>query len=39
LLTSTESTIATFGHDTAVLATDSAPSIAWQKVQTNLDAI
>jgi hypothetical protein len=39
LLTSTESTTATFADDTAVLATDSDPGIASQKLQINLDAI
>jgi hypothetical protein len=39
LPTSTESTAATFADDTAVLATDSDPGIASQKLQTNLDAI
>jgi hypothetical protein len=39
LSTSAESTTATFADDTAVLATDSDPGIASQKLQTNLDAI
>jgi hypothetical protein len=39
LPTSTESKTATFADDTAVLATDSDPGIASQKLQTNLDAI
>jgi hypothetical protein len=39
LPTSTESTTATFADDTAVLATDSDPGIASQKLQTNLDAV
>jgi hypothetical protein len=39
LSTSTESTTATFADDTAVLATDSDPGIASQKLQTNPDAI
>jgi hypothetical protein len=39
LPTSTESTTATFADDTAVLATDSDPSISSQKLQTNLDTI
>jgi hypothetical protein len=39
LPTSTESTTATFANDTVVLATDSDPGIASQKLQTNLDAI
>jgi hypothetical protein len=34
---STESTSATFAIDTAVVATDSGPGIASQKLQTNLD--
>jgi hypothetical protein len=38
LPTSTESTTETFADDTAVLAMDSDPSIASQKLQTNLDA-
>jgi hypothetical protein len=37
--TSSESTTATFADDTAVLATDSDPDIALQKLQTNLFAI
>jgi hypothetical protein len=36
---SSESTTATFVDDTAVLATDSDPAIASQKLQTNLLAI
>jgi hypothetical protein len=36
---STESKTATSADDTAVLATDSDPDIASQKLQTNLDAI
>jgi hypothetical protein len=36
---SSESTTATFADDTAVLATDSDPAIAAQKLQTNLLAI
>jgi hypothetical protein len=39
LPTSTESTTATLADDTAVLATDSDPGIASQKLPTNLDAI
>jgi hypothetical protein len=39
LLTSPESTTATFADDTAVVATDSDPAIASQKLQTNLLAI
>jgi hypothetical protein len=39
LSTSTQSTTAAFGEDTAVLATDSDPSIPAQKLQTNLDGI
>jgi hypothetical protein len=35
---STESTTTTFADDTAVLAMDSDPGIASQKLQTNLDA-
>jgi hypothetical protein len=34
-----KSTSATFADDTAVLATDSDPGIAAQKLQTNPDAI
>jgi hypothetical protein len=37
--TSSESTTATFADDTAVLAMDSDPAIASQKMQTNLLAI
>jgi hypothetical protein len=37
--TSPESTAATFADDTAVLATDSDPAIASQKLQSNLAAI
>jgi hypothetical protein len=39
LATSTESTVAVFTDDTAVLATNSDPGIASQKLQTDLDAI
>jgi hypothetical protein len=39
LPTSPESTTATFADDTAVVATDSDPAIASQKLQTNLLAI
>jgi hypothetical protein len=39
LTTSQESTTATFADDTAVVATDSDPVIASQKLQTNLAAI
>jgi hypothetical protein len=39
LLTSTESTTATFADDTALLATYSDPGIASQKLQTNRDTI
>jgi hypothetical protein len=39
LPTSSESTTATFADDTALLATDSDPAIASQKLQTNLLAI
>jgi hypothetical protein len=39
LSTSSESTTATFADDTAVLATDSDPTIASQKLQTNLLAV
>jgi hypothetical protein len=39
LPTQSESTTATFADDTAVLATDSDPAIASQKLQTNLFAI
>jgi hypothetical protein len=39
LTTSPESTTATFAADNAVLATDSDPAIASQKLQTNLLAI
>jgi hypothetical protein len=39
LPTSPEYTTATFADDTAVLATDSDPAIASQKLQTNLAAI
>jgi hypothetical protein len=39
LPTSPESTTATFSNDTAVLAMDSDPAIASQKLQTNLLAI
>jgi histone H2A len=39
LPTSSESITATFADDTAVLATDSDPAIASQKLQTNLLAI
>jgi hypothetical protein len=38
-LPSQESTTATFADDTAVVATDSDPVIASQKLQTNLAAI
>jgi hypothetical protein len=37
--TSPESTTATFADDSAVLATDSDPTIALQKLQTDLHAI
>jgi hypothetical protein len=37
LPTSIESTAATFADDTAVLAMDSNPGVASQKLQTNLD--
>jgi hypothetical protein len=39
LLTSPESTTATFAVDTAVVAMDSHPDIGSQKLQTNLAAI
>jgi hypothetical protein len=39
LPTSTESTTTSFTDDTAVLAMDSGPGIASQKLQTNLDVI
>jgi hypothetical protein len=39
LPTSPESTTATFADDTAVVATDSDPAIASQKLQTELLAI
>jgi hypothetical protein len=39
LLTSPESTTATFAVDTAALAMESDPAIASQKLQTNLAAI
>jgi hypothetical protein len=39
LSTSPKSTIATFVHDAAVLATNSGPAIASQKLQTNFDEI
>jgi hypothetical protein len=39
LSTSPESTTATFADDAVVLATDSDPAIASQKLQTNLLAI
>jgi hypothetical protein len=39
LSASSKSTTATFANDTAVLATDSDPAIASQKLQTNLLAI
>jgi hypothetical protein len=39
LRTSTESTSTTLALDTSVLATDSDPATASQKLQTNLDAI
>jgi histone H2A len=39
LPTSSESTTETFADDTSVLATDSDPAIASQKLQTNLLAI
>jgi hypothetical protein len=39
LPTSRESTTATSADDTAVLATDSDPGIASQKLQTNPDAV
>jgi hypothetical protein len=38
MITSPESTTVTFAHDTAVVATDSGPAIASQKLQTNLAA-
>jgi hypothetical protein len=39
LPTSPESTTATFANDTAVLPTDSDPTVASQKLQINLLAI
>jgi hypothetical protein len=39
LPTTTESATATFADGTTVLATDSEPGIASQKLHTNLDAI
>jgi hypothetical protein len=39
LPTLTGSTTTTFANDTAILAMDNNPAIAWQKLQTNLDGI
>jgi hypothetical protein len=39
MLVSPESTTANFIDDTAILATDSDPAIASQKLQTNLAAV